>query len=156
MSEIQSRALADAGFLFKRECPRFVHRGKIERMTNPLHLIGKLIPDDGDLGDLARRFFGYVLVALFVLFVVGLFFLAVTGYFAPPSYRDRGVLIVPTVVVVPQASRDRIEYYRGLYDVCSAAGEAREYCVGFVQFAIVEQWYETESAGWNESDYKFK
>lgn len=59
-------------------------------------------------------------------------------------------------LVVPQVSTARVEYYRGVFDVCLANDIPKARCVMLVQYAINNDWYETESDGWNESEYDLK
>lgn len=118
-------------------------------MTNPLHLIGKLIPDDSDIGDLFRRPFSIIVIALVAggLISVVVFASALWG-----EYQTR----IGAAMVVPQASAGRVEYYRGVFDVCLANVPDKDWCVGLVQFAIDKDWHGTFSEGWNESEYDLK
>lgn len=61
------------------------------------------------------------------------------------------LLIVALVLVATNADPDlkRVEYYRGVYDVCTGISTNPESCAHTIEKFSRSGWYEKDSPGWN-------
>src|SRR3972149_4878129 len=121
-------------------------------MPNLLHALGRLLPDDTDLGDLIRRLLALCLISLLIGAILSGALLGMAEYGYWKAVQEARI---NAPLVVTDTAQERIEYYRGVFDVCMTVTDGdKEKCVFIVQYEINDRWYETESVGWGWADYK--